>query len=303
MKDRVIVITGPTAAGKSAVALELCRSLGGEIVNADAMQIYRGMDIGTAKASHGERAEIPHHLIDIRTPSESYSVADYVQDASLAIREIHRRERIAVVCGGTGLYVQSLMEGIQFHPHSSNPEVRRELEEQADREGVAALRLRLQEIDPETAGRLTDGDRRRVIRALEMVRTTGSTPTELREQSRLEGPSFVFSAFCLSLERSLLYTRIEERIDRMFAAGLPQEAAFVLLNMPGPTARQAIGYKEFAPWITGEQSLSQIAEQIKIATRHYAKRQLTWFRRMRTLTWLDNADVKKTLETIKTLLI
>jgi tRNA dimethylallyltransferase len=179
MKDRVIVITGPTAAGKSAVALELCRSLGGEIVNADAMQIYRGMDIGTAKASHGERAEIPHHLIDIRTPSESYSVADYVQDASLAIREIHRRERIAGVCGGTGLYVQSLMEGIQFHPHSSNPEVRRELEEQADREGVAALRLRLQEIDPETAGRLTDGDRRRVIRALEMVRTTGSTPTDV----------------------------------------------------------------------------------------------------------------------------
>lgn len=299
MSNRVLVITGPTAAGKSSVALELCRHLDGEIVNADAMQVYRGMDIGTAKSSPAERKEVPHHLIDIRSPSESYSVADYVRDAALAIRDIHLRGHLAVVCGGTGLYVQSLMEGIQFHPHSYNPEVRRELEEQADREGVAALRRQLQEMDPESASRLTDGDRRRVIRALEMIRTTGSTPTVLREQSRLEGPSFDFSAFCLTLERPLLYARIEARIDRMFEAGLPQEATSVLSNQPGPTARQAIGYKEFAPWLAGEQDLTQVAEQIKIATRHYAKRQLTWFRRMPTLVWIDNAEPQKMMEILK----
>jgi len=299
MNNRVIVITGPTAAGKSEVALALCRSLGGEIVNADAMQVYCGMNIGTAKASLEEREEVPHHLIDIRTPSESYSVADYVRDAAQAIRDIQRRGRPAVVCGGTGLYVQSLLEGIQFHPQSHNPEIRRDLEELADREGVASLRLRLQEIEPETARRLTDGDRRRVIRALEMFRTTGSTPSELLEQSRQEGPSFDFAAYCLSLDRPLLYDRIEQRIDRMFASGLPREAAAVLANAPGPTARQAIGYKEFVPWLAGEQDLSQVAEQIKTATRHYAKRQLTWFRRMRTLTWLDNKDAEKTLETLK----
>ena len=294
----VIVITGPTAAGKTAVALELCQRLGGEIVNADAMQIYRGMDIGTAKPSLEERAAIPHHLIDIRDPSDAYSVADYVPDATGCIRQIRSRGHVAVVCGGTGLYVQSLMEGLEFPAGARSDSVRNRLEAQANEDGVQALLERLREVDPETAGRLCDTDRRRIIRALEVYETTGITATKMREESRLRGSPFVFLPFCLTLDRTLLYARIEARIDRMMMDGLPEEAARIFAAPTGNTACQAIGYKEFLPYVEGHATLEEVTLLIKQATRNYAKRQLTWFRRMKTLAWMDNANPGTTVKQI-----
>ncbi len=298
MSRLVYVVTGPTASGKTAVAIDLCRAWDGEVVNADAMQVYRGMDIGTAKPDKEERRGVPHHLIDIRDPSEKYSVADFVVDAAASIHEIQSRGHAAVVCGGTGLYVQSLMEGLEFHPDARDEQVRKELEGQADAIGVAALRRRLMEIDPETAGRLSDHDRRRVIRALEVFETTGQTASRLREDSRRNGSPFQFKAFCLNLDRPRLYERIETRIDRMMAAGLPAEAAGLLSAHPGSTASQAIGYKEFLPYLDGKATLADVSNRIKQATRNYAKRQLTWFRRMPGLDWLDNADPEKTIHQI-----
>lgn len=294
----VIVITGPTAAGKSAVAFDLCQRLRGEIVNADAMQVYRGMDIGTAKPSPEEREAIPHHLIDIRDPSEVYSVADYVPDATECIRQIRSRGHVAVVCGGTGLYVQSLMEGLEFPAGARSDSVRNRLESQAETEGIHVLLERLQEVDPATAERLSVTDRRRIIRALEVFETTGMTASKMREESRLRGSPFVFQSFCLTLERSLLYTRIEDRIDRMIMDGLPAEAAMIFTCPPGNTASQAIGYKEFLPYIEGRSTLEEVSVQIKQATRNYAKRQLTWFRRMKTLVWLDNTIPEMTVNQI-----
>ncbi len=298
MNHGVIVITGPTAVGKTAAALMLCKRLNGELVNADAMQVYRGMDIGTAKAGSAERAEIPHHLIDIRHVNETYNVVDYVRDATESIRQIQARDHIAIVCGGTGLYIQSLVEGIVYPPEARDPVVRANLERLADLHGVPFLRSQLAAVDPCAAERLPDGDRRRIIRALEVYQTTGRPASVWIEKSKRDGPSFSFFAYCLTLPRPVLYNRIDERVEKMIASGLPREAAAWYAANPGATARQAIGYKEFIPWLEGQADLAQVTAAVKQATRRYAKRQLTWFRRMRNLTWLDHSDPAHTLETI-----
>ncbi|MBP7402514.1 MAG: tRNA (adenosine(37)-N6)-dimethylallyltransferase MiaA [Clostridia bacterium] len=298
MNKTVIVITGPTAAGKTASAIGLCRALDGEVINADAMQVYRGMDIGTAKPSPEEQRAIRHHLIDIRNPMEPYSVADYVPEAENRILDIHARGRTAVVCGGTGLYVQSLMEGLAFDSSARDDDIRRGLEQAADRDGIPVLLERLTAIDPEYAARLGVRDRRRIIRALEIHATTGRTATRFREESRSRGSPFRFLAFCLTLPRPLLYAQIEQRIDRMMAEGLPEEAARILNGGAGTTARQAIGYKEFLPYFDGKASLAEVTSEIKQSTRRYAKRQLTWFRRMAALEWMDNTDPATALDQI-----
>ena len=294
----VWVITGPTASGKTRIGIELCRRIDGEIINADAMQIYRGMDIGTAKPDREERAGVAHHLIDIRNPSDSFSVADYVGEAVSCIREIQARGHTAVICGGTGLYIQSLMEGLSFHPHARDDEVRQRLEKLADADGLASLVEQLRKLDPKTADRLDVHDRRRIIRALEVIEITGQTTTQLQAASRKEGTPFVFSAFCLNLDRPVLYARIEARVDRMIREGLVEEASGIMASCPGDTARQAIGYKEFLPYFENKSSLQEVTDRIKQSTRNYAKRQLTWFRRMDTLIWLDNSNPGQTLDSI-----
>ena len=296
----VLVITGPTAAGKTPVGIQLCQRLGGELINADAMQIYRGMDIGTSKPDRGERAGVSHHLIDIRDPSDSFSVAEYVAEAANCIREIQGRGRVAVICGGTGLYVQSLMEGLSFHPHARDEVIRRRLESIADNDGLSSLLEQLRKIDPETAGRLNVHDRRRIIRSLEVFEVTGQTAAQLRALSRKQGTPFSFSAYCLTLDRPALYARIDSRVDRMIQDGLVEEAARILASCPGPTARQAIGYKEFIPYFENKASLKDVTDRINQSTRNYAKRQLTWFRHMGTLSWLDNSSPGQTVETILT---
>ena len=286
----VLVIAGPTASGKTETALLVCEAIGGEVVSADSMQIYKGMDINTAKASPDEQARVPHHLIDILDPGERYSVADYKRDATKAIREIYAKGKRPVLCGGTGQYLSALIEGLAFHEDAPDLELRAELNHQADLEGLTALHARLQKLDPATAARLAPGDRKRIIRALEIHAQTGRTVDQQNELSRLAGPDFCFEIYGLSHDRPVLYERINQRVEKMAAAGLAREVQ-ALLERCGPlssTCLQAIGYKEMIPYCRGEATLADTIASIQQATRRYAKRQITWFRRIGGLQWILN---------------
>ncbi len=288
----MLVIAGPTASGKSATALQVALACSGEIVSADSMQIYRGMDIGTAKVSPEEQRLVRHHLIDILHPSESFSVAAWQQAALAAIADIQSRGRLPIVCGGTGQYISALMDGLTFTPIAVDPDLRAELGARADREGTVGLLAEIAAFDPATAARLHEKDRKRIIRAHEVYRQTGLTPSELNARSRGEKPPDHYLGFCLWPERELLYARIEQRVDAMLAQGLIEEVRRLELEALPPDApcRQAIGYKEVFDYLAGTASLNETAARIKIATRHYAKRQLTWFRRMDSLIRIETAD-------------
>ena len=296
----VLVLTGPTASGKTETALLLAEQLGGEIVCADSMQIYRGMDIGTAKATVDEQRRVPHHLLDIRRPGDHFSVAEYKAAATAAIRDILNRHKQPVICGGTGQYLNALIEGLAFTEIPSNPELRAQLEKQAREEGLDSLYCQLQNNDPETAARVSPNDRKRIIRALELWRQTGLTMGEINRQSRLAGPDFRFCSFCLSHDRPVLYARIDRRVLQMIDAGLADEVRKLLeLDLPaGSTCLQAIGYKEMLPYLRGESSLDETTALIQLATRHYAKRQLTWFRKMPSLNWLVNHNAQENVRII-----
>ncbi|HAL73833.1 MAG TPA: tRNA (adenosine(37)-N6)-dimethylallyltransferase MiaA, partial [Clostridiales bacterium] len=274
----VLVIAGPTASGKTETALLVCEAIGGEIVSADSMQIYRGMDIGTAKATWDEQKRVPHHLIDIRNPGERYSVADYKRDATAAIRDIYARNRRPVVCGGTGQYLSALIEGLSFSDDALDLNLRIELNRQADLTGLSALYTRLQQVDPVSAARLAPADRKRIIRALEVFEKTGLTINQQNEQSRLNGPDFSFEIFGLSHDRPLLYERINRRVESMVSAGLADEVRQLLAQgtSQDSTCLQAIGYKEMLPFCRGEINLADAIASIQQATRRYAKRQMTW---------------------------
>jgi tRNA dimethylallyltransferase len=286
----VLVIAGPTASGKTETALLLCEHLGGEVVSADSMQIYRGMDIGTAKATPTERARAPHHLIDLRDPGERYSVADYKRDATAAIRAIHARGHRPVLCGGTGQYLSALVEGLVFTDEMPDLDLRARLIEQARQNGIGALHEELRKVDPESAERLAANDQKRIIRALEVFLQSGLTIGEQNRLSRLAGPEFQFRVFGLSHDRPVLYERINQRVIAMVKAGLAQEAERLLARgIPrDSTCLQAIGYKEMIPYLAGEISLDDTISAIQQATRRYAKRQLTWFNKLSGLTWLTN---------------
>lgn len=284
----VAAVVGPTAAGKSRLAVELALRFGGEIISADSMQIYRGMEIGTAQPDAEERRGIAHHLIGIRSPDQPFSVADYVELASQCIAEIHARGKLPVVAGGTGLYAGSLLEGIHFSPAGKNERLRSELRRQAEtEEGRQALFAELQKLDPESAERIHPNNVTRLVRALEIYRTTGITMTEQIRRSKETVPPYNACIIGLSYrDRAKLYGAIDRRVDAMVRKGLPEEARRILEKKNAPTALQAIGYKEFAPYFAGECGLSESTESIKRASRHYAKRQLTWFRRMRGVRWI-----------------
>ncbi|MCK9253901.1 MAG: tRNA (adenosine(37)-N6)-dimethylallyltransferase MiaA [Clostridiales bacterium] len=290
--EPVIVITGPTASGKSAVALGLAERLSGEIVSADSMQVYRGMDIGTAKATPAERARVVHHLLDIREPGEPFSVVDYQREASAAIRQIQARGKTAILCGGTGQYLSALIEGITFAPAGADPALRAELEHRAERTGAAGLWDELAQLDPASAARIAPGDKKRLIRALEVCRLTGRPMSEHVARSHETEPAFTFRSFCLNHDRPVLYRRIDQRVLDMIRQGLLEEVRSLLARpLPsGSTCLQAIGYKELSETITGSQPLSEAVERIQQASRRYAKRQLTWFRKMKNMIWLENMD-------------
>ncbi|MBQ9662962.1 MAG: tRNA (adenosine(37)-N6)-dimethylallyltransferase MiaA [Oscillospiraceae bacterium] len=288
---KLIVVAGPTASGKTALGIALAKRLDGEIVSADSMQIYRGMDIGTAKATPEEQAAVPHHMLDLLEPGENYSVSRYVEDATAVCEDLFRRGKQPIVVGGTGLYIDALLAGRQFAgAEPENRELRSRLAEEYDRLGGEAMLERLRAVDPDRALRLAATDRRRIIRALEVHALTGRSITAHDEESRRRPPAYEALYTVLSYaDRAKLYTRIEERVDCMCEEGLFEETARLLeKGVPDEsTCMQAIGYRQAAQALRGEISREEAVALIKQATRRYAKRQLTWFRRREGALWLE----------------
>jgi tRNA dimethylallyltransferase len=300
LEKPVIIITGPTACGKSETAILLAQAIGGEIISADSMQVYRGMDIGTAKTPEGERRGIPHHLIDICSPAERFSVADYQKSANEAIRAVYNRGNRPIICGGTGQYISALTRGLVFSRVTADYTFRSELNQTADREGTEALHVELSRQDPEAAARISPNDRKRLIRALEMIRQSGRAQREHLDDSLKQGPVFSFMTFCLNCDRPVLYEKINRRVLDMIEKGLENEVK-TLLKQGAPldgTCLQAIGYKEMIPYLEGCVSLADTITTIQQATRRYAKRQLTWFRHMDGLTWLMNGSLYENCQKI-----
>ena len=284
----IICIAGPTASGKTALAVALARELDGEVVSCDSMQVYKRMDIGTAKPSLEERQGIPHHMIDVAEPWEDYSVSRYCADAAPIVEDIVSRGKTAIIAGGTGLYMDSLIRGNDFAPFPSTG-VRERLEQEADRDGMEALLARLRAVDPEAAARLHLSDRKRIIRAMEVYLETGETITAHNRRTQALPPRF--SPVWLGLDfgsRAELYSRIDRRVDAMLHAGLLEEIRALLRSgIPEKcTAMQAIGYKEFTDALDDRCTVEAAADQVRQSSRRYAKRQLTWFRRNERIHWL-----------------
>lgn len=279
-KIPLIAIVGPTASGKTSLAVEICKRYGAEAVSCDSMQIYKGMDIATAKPTTEEMQGVPHHLIGFLDPDEPFSVAKYCEMAKDIISDISHRGKRAVLVGGTGLYYSSLTDNIEFLPEDTDFEYREMLRKRAEQEGAQVLLDELAAIDPEAAKSLHINNLGRIIRALEIHHTTGKTKTMQNEQSKQVPSPFETVGICLDArDRQFLYDRINKRVDLMLEAGLLDEAKAFFDSPLGRTARQAIGYKELDPYFRGEKSLDECIENLKMQTRRYAKRQLTWFRR------------------------
>lgn len=285
-KIPLLVIVGPTASGKTGLGIELCKRLSGEVVSADSMQIYRDMPIASAVPNDAEREGIPHHLMEFIDAGEDFSVADYVNCAHEKISEIYSRGKLPVLVGGTGLYVNSVVDNITFVPTETDKLLREKLEREFDEQGAEYMLSRLFQVDPETAARLHFNDRRRIIRALEVYESTGETASFMNEESK-KTPS-PYNAVMLGItyrDRERLYERINRRVDIMLENGLLSEAE-KFFSRDNKGAGQAIGHKEFAPYFKGEAELAECIEKLKRETRRYAKRQLTWFRRDPRINWI-----------------
>ena len=289
MPPKILVISGPTASGKTALAVELALRYSGEVVSADSMQIYRRMDIGTAKPTREEMRGVPHHMLDVADPEEDFSVARYVELAAACVDDVLARGKLPIVAGGTGLYIDSLLSGRTFARFDPDSPLRRELEEELARRGGAALLEELARVDPDTAARLHPNDGKRIVRALEVYRSTGTTLTEHNAMTRSLPPRYDALTLTLAFQRREdMWARIDRRVDQMMAGGLVDEVR-ALLDSGVPdrcTAMQAIGYKEMAAALRGDGDTARAAEEIKLRSRQYAKRQLTWFRRNGDARWI-----------------
>ena len=286
----IICLAGPTASGKTALAVALAQALNGEVVSCDSMQVYKFMDIGTAKPTLDEMGGVPHHMIDVADPREDYSVSRYCKDAAPIVEDIVSRGKTAIIAGGTGLYMDSLIRGNDFAPFPSTG-VRERLERQADAEGLEAMRSWLRSIDPEAEARIQD--RKRLLRALEVYLETGETITEHNRRTQALPPRFTPLWLGLDFEnRQSLYSRIDLRVTKMLEAGLLQEIRSLLQSgVPDTaTAMQAIGYKEFVSALEGHGTVEAAADSVRQSSRRYAKRQLTWFRRNPAIHWLIRED-------------
>ncbi len=289
MNDKIIAVAGPTASGKSALALELCKRLDGELISLDSMQIYRGLDIGTAKPTKAEQAEVRHHMIDICEPTENFSAAEFAERAHKVIADVQSRGKRAVLCGGTGLYLDTVLGRLDFGEIESDEKLRGELIAFAEKNGADALHERLREIDPQAAEKIHKNNVRRVARAIEIYELTGKTKTEHDREAISDSP---YESLIIGLDyddREVLYNRINRRVDAMIEAGLEGEVRSLVsrgLLSAESTAGQAIGYKEMLGYIAGDCSLGDAVEKIKLGTRRYAKRQLTWLRRNPSINWL-----------------
>ena len=288
-RPKIVCIVGPTASGKTAFAIEVAKQRNGEIVSCDSMQIYKYMDIGTAKPTASERAEVPHHMIDFADPNEDYSVADFVIKARLCIDDIISRGKLPVLCGGTGLYIDSVVSQIEYSKEIRDDEYRAELWKIAESEGNEVLHDMLKEVDEIAAEGIHPNNTKRVIRALEICKTSGMTQTEA-DKLAVKTPIYEAEIIGLNMERARLYDRINRRVDIMIEQGLLDEVKY-LMEMGvrrNSTAMQAIGYKELLLYIDGKCSFQEAVDRIKQESRRYAKRQLTWFKRNKNIVWIEN---------------
>ena len=291
MKE-VIVICGPTASGKTALSIELAKQINGEIVSADSMQIYDEMDIGTAKPTEAEMQGIKHYLIGGISPTTRYSVSQYKKDAENAIAEIISKDKTPIVVGGTGLYVNSLIYGIEYPEIETDLEYRKTLEERESKEGLEQLYNEACKIDKEAMEKISCNDKKRIMRVLEIYKATGKTKTQLEIESKLKGPKYDYRVFAINIERPKLYERINKRVDIMMDSGLIEEVQD-LYNKYGEnmlTSVQAIGYKEVIQFFKKEITKEEMIDKIKMETRRYAKRQITWFKKIDNIRWINGLD-------------
>jgi len=300
MKPIVYVIGGPTASGKSNLAVELAKKINGEIISADSMQIYKDMDIGTAKVNKEEMQGIKHYLIDFVSPEERYSVSNFKKDAEAAIEEILNKGKTPIIVGGTGLYIDSLIYGIEFQDEEIDTEYREKLNQIAEKEGLEGLYNQALHIDPEAMQKISINDKKRIIRVLEIYHKTGKTKTETEKESRKNEVKYNYKVYAINMDREKLYKRIEERVDKMIEQGLVEEVQGILNKYSNfPTAMQGLGYKEVVEYLENKTSKEEMIEKIKKETRHYAKRQLTWFRKNKETIWLNGEEeTSKNIEEI-----
>lgn len=300
MKPTVIVIGGPTASGKSNIAVELAKKINGEIISADSMQIYKNMDIGTAKVTEEEQQGIKHYMIDIVSPEKRYSVSEYKQEAEKKIEEILAKGKTPIVVGGTGLYIESLIYGIEFQEEKFDEEYREKLNNIADQQGLDTLYEKAKGIDPEAMQKISKNDRKRIIRVLEIYHKTGKTKTQQEIESRKKEVKYNYKIFAITMDREKLYSRIETRVDKMIEDGLIEEVKQIKEKYNEfPTAMQGLGYKEVVQYLENKLSKEEMIETLKKETRHYAKRQLTWFRKYKEIIWIDGQnDVSSNLKII-----
>ena len=290
--QKVVVICGPTASGKTALSIELTKKINGEIVSADSMQIYDEMNIGTAKPDQEEMQGIKHYLIGNIKPTKRYSVSEFKKDAISAIKEIVSKEKMPIVVGGTGLYVNSLVYGIDYPEIQTNLEYRKELEKIVEEKGLQYLFEKAVEIDKEAMKNISPNDKKRILRVLEIYKETGKTKTELERESRKNGIPYDYKIFAINMPREILYDRINRRVDIMIEKGLIDEVSSLYEKYGESllTSMQAIGYKEVVEFLKGNCTKEEMIEKIKMETRRYAKRQLTWFRKIENIQWLDGLN-------------
>lgn len=290
-KPKIIVICGPTASGKTALSIQLAKQINGEIISADSMQIYDEMDIGTAKPTIEEMDGVKHYLIGNVSPTVRYSVANYKKDASLAIEEVLQKGKTPIIVGGTGLYIDSLVQGIEYDDLEIDLNYRNQLEEIAEKQGLEILYKKACDIDSEAMKKISNNDKKRIFRVLEIFNATGKTKTEQEIESRKKENPYNYIVFAIDMEREKLYDRINRRVDIMLENGLVDEVKNLIGKYKDlPTAIQGLGYKEVVQYLQNELTYEEMVEKIKQETRRYAKRQLTWFRRNKQIIWINGLD-------------
>ncbi len=299
-KKPLIILTGPTSVGKTAVSIELAKAIGGEIISADSMQVYRHMDIGTAKISPEETSGIPHYLIDEFEPDEDFNVVKFQQYAKRYIEQIHGKNKIPILTGGTGFYIQAVLYDIDFTRNQEDDTYREELELLYQERGSAYLHQLLQTVDPESAAAIHPNNSKRVIRALEYAKQTGEKISSHNEEQRQKSSPYNYCYFVLHKDRTKLYQAIDTRVDQMMAKGLLDEVKFLAAQgyQRELVSMQGLGYKEILAYLAGECTLDEAVYILKRDTRHFAKRQLTWFKRERDVIWINKDDFLKEEEII-----
>lgn len=290
-KIPLIILTGPTAVGKTDLSIKLSKSLNAEIISADSMQIYKDMNIGTAKVTQEEMQGIKHYMIDIVYPTERYSVAEFKVQAEKAIEEILKKGKTPIIAGGTGLYVNSLIYNIQYNDIKIDEKYRKYLEERVEKEGLQSLYEEAKNIDFEAMKSISKNDKKRILRVLEMYHQTGKTKTELEKESRKEEVKYDYKVYAINWEREELYKRINKRVDIMIEQGLIKEVEKILKKYDKfPTAMQGLGYKEVVEYLDKKITKEEMIEKIKMETRRYAKRQITWFKKIENVKWIQGNE-------------